>query len=204
MAPLNSTWNSREHWYFMISYSHSKGFHTIMVVLDWFNTLAHFIPTMDILSQRLSNICWLKLHGRIHSASKPTAVPPLGHLSVSFPQTLHWIKMGMSQVSSFKLVASTSTTSLLWQQMPSITLNPSAFLNSSANSVSTAMKSNSSAKFISVYKQKFLSISCISGTHSPKQRAWSVYGGLHSGTLPLHRNGILNVLKKCTYLHAKC
>jgi hypothetical protein len=29
-------------------------------------------------------------------------------------------------------------------------------------------------------------------------------GGLHSGTLPLHCNGILNVLKKCTYLHAKC
>jgi hypothetical protein len=35
--------------------------------------------------------------------------------------------MGMSQVSSFKLVASTSTTSLLWQQMPSVTLNPSGF-----------------------------------------------------------------------------
>jgi hypothetical protein len=29
-------------------------------------------------------------------------------------------------------------------------------------------------------------------------------GGLHSRTLPLHCNGILSVLKKCTYLHAKC
>ncbi len=74
-----------------------------MVVLDWLNKLAHFIPTVDILSQRLSNICWLKLHGGFIPLIEPTAVPPLGHLSVCFPQTLHWIKMGMSQVSSFNL-----------------------------------------------------------------------------------------------------
>jgi hypothetical protein len=55
------------------------------------------------------------------------------------------------------------------------------------------------------YKQKFLSISCVSGTHSPKQRAWSVYWWVALRNIALTLQWHPQCSEKVyMYLHAKC
>lgn len=162
-----------------------------MVVLDWLNKLAHFIPTVDILSQRLSNICWLKLHGGFIPLIEPTAVPPLWSSLSLFSTNTALNQDG--NVTSFKLqpqqplcfgnkcLLSPSTPVLSWIHQPTV----------------------SQCSFLSTNRNSFQSVVSLEPILRNKGHDQCI-GGLHSGTLPLHCNGILNVLKKCTYLHAKC